>query len=768
MFGRIDGIFSGMDTTGIIENVMKSEARKMDVYLARQAEYTQKVTSWQSINSFLLAFKTQSDVLSKSSIWDSISVTSSDDTVIAASSTGSSATGTYLLSVDQLAQNHQIASQGYSSVNDIVGEGTIEIQVGNSSPITITLEAGSNSLSALKYAINDSDAGVSAAIINDGSSNNPYRLILTSNETGAESEITFTSSLVGGEPPDFIDNYFDSPETMRWSAESTSSAVLGSSADYTGSANKVYTFTVGGSGTQTVGGGSIDINWSDGTNSGTITVDSALTEVALSGTGSDGLTLSFGAGDLVAGDTFQVQAMAPTLQQGQDAIIRLGSSGNSGSPISVTSSTNTVTGLIDGVTLNLKKTSATPVSISVQQNTSSITSTISEFVTKYNEFAEFVEDQMKFDSKTKQAGVLLGETSLVSMLSDVRLAITQKIKGLTGGLTKLSDIGIKFDIYGKLKVDNTVLNQKLSEDPEGIKKLFLASGSSDSGYITFLASGAKTVPSTSGYDVDVTQAATHGIFSTGSITNPSTENLVLNSGNNNIRIKVNGAQSGSISLTAKTYTSGAELAQEIQDKINSNNDLGGNEVEVVWVDEGVSGHFTINSTLWGSNSRVEIGLEPTSSAHAILGFDGGVSTSGVDIEGTINGETAKGVGQILTGDDENENTAGLKLKINLTSDQVVDGAEGKVFLTKGIASLLDEKINRYTDANSGILSYRTRGIEKQIDNIKDQLVRMQEQLEKKRESLYLQFLAMEEAMGKIQSQQTYLTSAIASLPSNGL
>ncbi|MEE9554166.1 MAG: flagellar cap protein FliD N-terminal domain-containing protein, partial [candidate division Zixibacteria bacterium] len=67
--GSIDGIFSGMDTTAIIDSIIKAEHRKVDVYLARQAEYTQKLASWQTINSFMLAFKTQSDVLSKPGLW---------------------------------------------------------------------------------------------------------------------------------------------------------------------------------------------------------------------------------------------------------------------------------------------------------------------------------------------------------------------------------------------------------------------------------------------------------------------------------------------------------------------------------------------------------------------------------------------------------------------------------------------------------------------------------------------------------------------------
>lgn len=767
--GAIDGIFSGLNTTEIINSIIEAERAKQNVYLARQAEYTQKLTSWQTINSYLLAFKTQTDVLSRASLWDKISVSSSNPDIISATGSGSSASGTYFVSVDQLAQNQQIASQGYSSDQAIVGTGSISISVGGSSPVTITLEAGSNSLSALKQAINDANAGVTAAIINDGSENNPFRLILSANETGANSEIDITTDLIGGTQPDFETSYFDIPEKTEWSPNATSNPSLGVSASYTGISNKIYTFTIDGSGSQTIGVDEITVNWTDGSNSGSITIPSAFNpatdEVALTGDGADGLTLSFSSGDLVGGDTFQVQALAPTIQAGQDAILRLGSQGSGGSPIVVTTASNTISSLIDGVTLELHDVSTSPIKITVSSDHSSIVSTVQDLVAKYNEFAEFVDEQMSFNAEANTAGVLLGETSLVNLISYIRSDITRRVRGLSGDLTKLSDIGVKFDIYGKLSVDASVLTELLNDDPEAVKKLFLASGNSDNGYIKFLSAGPDTVPSESGYDVDITQAATRGTYTGVSIDNPALTNIDLTGNNNRIKISVNGAVSGEISLDARIYTSGDDLATEIEDKINACEELGSNDVEVVWVDNGDTGHFEITSSIWGSNSDVNIDVEPAWSAHTILGLSGGTSTEGTDVEGTINGESATGVGQILTGDDENENTAGLKLKVTLTPDLLVSGPEGKITLTKGIAALLSEQLDAYTAANDGILNSRTKAIEKQINTIKEQIERMEEQLELKRESLYKQFIAMEEAIGKLQSQQMFLSSAIASLDS---
>lgn len=765
--GTIDGIFSGMDTSGIIDSIIQAERMKQNVYYARQADYTKKLTSWRAINSYLLAFKTQSDVLSKDAMWDKISVISSDSDIISVTGSGSSASGTYTLSVDQLAQNQQIASQGFSSTQEIVGVGTFEISVGGGSPTIITLEAGSNSLSALKQAINDSGAGVTAAIINDGSENNAYRLILSAKETGANQEITVTSDLTGGTAPDFTTSYFDIAEKLNWSSDATSNPNLGPSASYTGSANKVYTFTIAGAGAQTIGTDEIAIDWSDGTNSGTITVPSNFNpvtdEVALTGAGSDGLTISFSTGDLEAGDTFQVQALAPVIQAGQDAVMRLGSSGSGGSPIEITSSSNTVTTLIDGVTLQLHDISTDPIQITVESDHSSIISTVQDLVNKYNDFAAFVESQLKFDSEANTVGVLLGETSLVILLANIRSDVTRSVPGLSGSLSALYDIGIKFDIHGKLSLDSSKLTELLNDDIESVKNLFLASGNSDNGYISFISAGPDAVPSEQAYDVNITQAATRGIYAGLSIDDPNVTNVDLTNNNNRIKVTINGVTSGEIHLEEKIYTSGDELAQEIQDKINADEDLGSSEVEVKWIGDGSTGHFEITSTTWGENSKVTLDAEPAWSAHTMLGLVGGTSTDGQSVEGTINGEPATGVGQILTGNVDNDKTAGLKLKITLTPDLVTDGIEGRLTFTKGIAALMSEQIGRYTDVNDGILNSRTKAIEKQINTIKEQIERMEERLEVKRKGLYLQFIAMEQAIGRLQGQQQFLTAAIANL-----
>jgi len=208
------------------------------------------------------------------------------------------------------------------------------------------------------------------------------------------------------------------------------------------------------------------------------------------------------------------------------------------------------------------------------------------------------------------------------------------------------------------------------------------------------------------------------------------------------------------------------LAEELEDKINADESLGSHDVTVAWIASEGGGYFEIRSTLWGSNSKIEMDSEPSASAHTILGISSGTGRDGVDVAGTINGETATGVGQILTGNNDNDTTAGLKLKITLTPEQIIEGTEGKVVLTRGYASMISGTLEKYTDASTGILNARAKTIEKQISNIQDQIDRMEILLDKKRQSLYKKFTAMEEAIGQVQSQQATLTAMFDSLSSN--
>jgi flagellar hook-associated protein 2 len=207
------GLSTGIDFQSIIDITILAEQRRIDLVLESQAEEAEKLTAVQSFNGLLLGLLTSSNALSDQNDFQLQKVTSSHESLLSASVAGNAALGTHSLVINRLAQAHQVASQGFADTGvTSIGVGTVTIQVGSGATTTIDIDAGNDTLEGLRDAINSSDAGVTAAIINDGSASNPYRLLLTGNTTGAANTIDLTVSLAGGIAPDFANNNIDTVE----------------------------------------------------------------------------------------------------------------------------------------------------------------------------------------------------------------------------------------------------------------------------------------------------------------------------------------------------------------------------------------------------------------------------------------------------------------------------------------------------------------------------------------------------------------------------
>jgi flagellar hook-associated protein 2 len=768
--GTIEGIISGLNTTDIIDAIMEFERRPAVLMEADQAEKTAVVTTLKALQAKIIAIKAKAQQLTYRATFEKAAVTVSDEQYLTASSSGRVATGSYSFQVRSVAHNHQIASQGFSA-EDIAafGTGTIEIGVGTASAQTLTIDASNNSLTAIKDAINNARAGVTATILNDGSESNPYRLVLSADKTGRANTISITSNLTGGPDLNFDSASFDSPEAISFDPGSSSQISLGATAAFSGNANKTYTFTVQGTGEQTVGTDIITIDWTDGTNSGSIVVTQADFETELVGDGADGLRLSFSSGELNAGDVFQVQSFAPLLQQASDAMIAYGSTGGAGSPITVVSETNRFDNVIAGLVLNVKN--VTPageaVTVTTDVNVQAIKESIQGFLDAYNDANEFIDDQNKYDVKTGAGGVLLGDTIIQTMQFSLRSLMSSRINAESERYQHLSSIGIRTNQDGELTIrDSARFEEALREDLDEVIALFTDSGYASTGGIEFASAGADTIEGAD-YDVDITRAATRGTYTGVAVNDPGVSPLVLDSTNNRLRIRINGKLSGEIVLSARTYDSVAELVNELQQRVDGDLTIGNLGVDVSWADSGNgAGQLVLTNSTYGSKSTISIDTTVSNSAAVVTGLASGVAVNGLDVQGTINGEAATGTGQYLVGDEDNETTAGLKLKITLTSAQVVAGVEGAVTLAKGLASKLNERLDSLTATGEGLLDSRIKSYERQVENLTERIEDFDERLASRRQRLLKEFQAMEDVLAQLSAQSDYIAGQVTNFASN--
>ena len=154
--------------------------------------------------------------------------------------------------------------------------------------------------------------------------------------------------------------------------------------------------------------------------------------------------------------------------------------------IAITSASNTVSGAIQGVTLTLKNTTATPDSLTVARDTSAINSAASSFVDAYNALASQIKSRSAYGTSTSAGGALAGDGTLRAMQDQLRNIFNTPASG--GTLTSLAQVGIAFQSDGSLKLDSSALDSAISANFSDVTNLF----SSSTGYATRLQAWAKS------------------------------------------------------------------------------------------------------------------------------------------------------------------------------------------------------------------------------------------------------------------------------------
>ena len=212
----ISGIISGLDTQSIISQLMELARGPVTRMETRKATLSKQISAWQDANTRILALKTKADALATASTFDAKTVISSDESIVTGTATYSAQAGSYYLTVNSLARAHQLKTEGYANTTSTVGTGTISIAVGSGAAKDIVIDESNNSLVGVRDAINRAGAGVTASIINDGSSGTPYRLIITSNTSGVAGRLTVTTSptLFGGVAPATLQTGEDASITL--------------------------------------------------------------------------------------------------------------------------------------------------------------------------------------------------------------------------------------------------------------------------------------------------------------------------------------------------------------------------------------------------------------------------------------------------------------------------------------------------------------------------------------------------------------------------
>lgn len=488
----LNGVSSGLDVDSIVTALVKSESGQKTQLTKQKTSLDNKISAFGKLKSSLSAFQTAINSLATTAKFDVQKATVSDNSVFTATANGKASNTDYAVKVNQLAKNHKISSAGFAGTDTAIGTGKLTIQLGTYAPavvgppasgntftnnpdkaaVDITINASNNTLSGIRDAINAANAGVTASIVNDGTTN---RLVLSSKETGAVNSIKMT------------------------------------------------------------------VTDDDGVSTDT----SGLSQLAYDPTAAAG-----------AGKNMEQR------QTAQNALLNVDG-------IDISKPSNTITDAVQGITLNLLKTSADTVSMSISSDTEAIKSNIQKFVEAYNSLNTTITDLTKYNEASKTGSILLGDSTTRAIANQIKNTIIKSV-GTNGTLNTLSQIGVAFQRDGTLALDSTKLDAAIKTKPAEIAALFSVTATSTDPQVTFVSSTNKTQAGT--YAVNVTTAGSPIVGSINGVTaNGVDTNLVGATGDpsEGLNLRISGTGTGARGTVTVTVGIAAQLNRIMSDIMNT-------------------------------------------------------------------------------------------------------------------------------------------------------------------------------------------------------
>lgn len=496
---RVTGLSSGLDVDSIVEQLMTAEKAKK---LTKLEQKTQKLewtqTAYRDIISDIQDFSntyfnsTSSTSLLSSSTFLKYTATSSNSAVSVAYTSKATA-GNHTIEVSQLATQSTLAS-GSSVSKSVQGSGTPDYSDLSDQSFVITLDGTDRTVSlddvtdldSLQTAIDDAVGSGKLTVSEDSTTG--YLVIEAADSGVQEISIsdpdTGTSGLsdLGFGTDAILSNRLDTSDTLATIADQLSSATA-------------LEFNSDGQIAMTINGVDFTFDQDD-------TLSEMMTKINKSDAGVtmayDEMTgeLSITADDTGAGNTLVategsesnfLSVLLSESTAGADAKVTIDG-------VSLTRSTNTMT--VNGVTYTANEVTTDEVTVNVARDTDGIYDMLSTFVDDYNTLIETIntaidedydsdyppltsdekedmtDDEITAWETKAKVGLLADDSSLKSLLSDLRTSLIDSVSGQTLTLSSIGITSGTYDENGKLYIDEDTLTEAISSDPEGIMNLF--------------------------------------------------------------------------------------------------------------------------------------------------------------------------------------------------------------------------------------------------------------------------------------------------------
>jgi len=455
--------------------------------------------------------------------------------------------------------------------------------------------------------------------------------------------------------------------------------------------------------------------------------------------------------------------------------------------IEITRSSNDISDVIEGVTLNLEGETEVgkTVSLTITSDSSVVEEQLNAFIETYNSTITQMTELTLDAGGTGEDGVLNGDSTVRNIRNQMRSLLNTSLSHLDGTIQSFADLGILTTTDGTLEIDSTLLinddgstssytrfTNALANNMDDVESFFTASGAATDDLISFDSNSSLTVAGT--YDVEVTQLATQGQLTGGAYSVPVT----IDATNGTFQMRLDGFLSENIVLSEGTYSTFEELAAELETQINSDanfveNGLNASIIENIQ-NSGTASEvrsIEIVSNSYGSSSSVAITDTAVdgNTLSSLLGLSVAGGTTGINAEGLIDGKAAYGDGQFLLS--ESGNSTGIKV--------LVEGGElgerGTVTYSEGMSTMLDELLDSLIDTNisasdadvssgGGVLDGKIDAMYSKISSLEEEEETLTYRMDLLEERLYTEYNAMDIAVSNFNNTMDYLEATLDALP----
>jgi len=808
----LSGLASGLNTAEIVADLMQANEQPQEKLVSQLNQASTVLAAYQNVSSDVTTLQSTADTLESPSGWQAWIPNSSTDDATATVSPGAIG-GSITFSVDSLAQaDSEISAGSVSSQTAQVTSGPLLVAVGGGALGIGTLASSNLAVGNHTIAVTQASAGASltapsapgaSTTITTGSSDTlTYDLDGTAESltipAGTYTPATLAAAVQtasGGQLTAAVNSAGDLVVGTTAQGSGTSLQITGGdaatalgfsatpSATATGTDGIVTVDGVANDLTNFSPGQAVTLNGADGatvsaTFTGPLTVGSLSAAEVNTGNGSlqsvvsaiNGAGLGISASAVTTGTNeyrLSVQSTssgaANTLNIATNAFSGLGALttvtaaadaaitvGNGPGSFEVTNSSNSITGLMPGVTLNLLQADpGIQTTISLQPDGQTMADTVQSLVTAANQLITDLNTATAYtpsstssgsSSTAGTAGPLLGDPTAQSLLASVLSAIGDQAGVSSSGSSGL--VGISMNENGTLSFNANTFAQAYDTNPTQVANTFLTGGSSSSSLMSFYESTDATA--VGNYQVNVTQAASQAADTGAAVTGgavTTAETLTVGSGG-----------------TSANYTTTA--GESLEDIVTGLNQAFAAQ-NLAMNASVVDGALVLNSMAYGSASSFTV--TSTASGAGTTGLASATNTpqtfTGTDVQGTINGQVATGTGQLLLGA-ANTSAQGLLVLVNATPTQLAANegtVNGTINYQPGIAQALATVAYGAANPGTGTVANAITGEQSEMSNINTQITNWNPILQEQQTQLQNQYDAMETSLAALKTTQTALT-----------